>query len=138
MREVKKIQVEIGNKKKDIVEVKIEVSGGNFFHPNNAIRLVHLNEDANLVDIKSWIIDFKNYIISGYNEDVPKRGHYTQMRPILERSWAISLDSLEANEKDLETLCKMLMDEGKSRMPLHQRRIQFMKAKKASNEKNGE
>ena len=39
MREVKKIQVEIGNKKKYIVEVQIEVSGGNFFHPNNAVRL---------------------------------------------------------------------------------------------------
>ena len=32
----------------------------------------------------------------------------------------------------------MLLDEGKSRMPHHQRRIQFLKAKKASNERNGE
>ena len=61
-----------------------------------------------------------------------------QMRPILDRSWAIALDSQDANEKDLETLCHMLMDEGKSRMPLHQRRMQFLKAEKASNEKNGE
>ena len=60
------------------------------------------------------------------------------MRPILDKSWAISLDSLEANEVDLETLCNMLMDEGKNRMPLHQRGIQFMKARKASNEKHGE
>ena len=60
------------------------------------------------------------------------------MTPILEKSWAISLDSLEPNKVDLETLCNMLMDEGKSRMPLHQRRIQFMKARRAPNEKHGE
>ena len=95
MREIKKIQVELGSNKKEIVEVRREVSRGSFFHTNNAIRLSHLNEDANLVDMKSWIIDFRNYIIFGYNGEVPKRGHYTQMRPILDRSWA--------NEKDLET-----------------------------------
>ena len=114
-----------------------EVTRSNFFHPNNAIRPGHLNEDANLVNIKSWIIDFRNYIIFGYNEEVPKRGHYTQMRPILDKSWAISPDSLEANEVYLETLCTMLMEDGKSTMPLHQRRIQFMKARTAPNEKNG-
>ena len=32
----------------------------------------------------------------------------------------------------------MFMDEGKSQIPLYQRRIQFMKAKMPSNEKNGE
>ena len=43
-----------------------------------------------------------------------------------------------ANEKDLEALCTLLLDEGKSRMPNHQRHMQFLKAKKASNERNGE
>ena len=65
MREIKKIQVELGSHKKEMVEVRREVSRGNFFHPSNAIRSGHLNKDANLVDIKSWIIDFRNYIISG-------------------------------------------------------------------------
>ena len=96
IREIKKIQVELGNNKKDVIEVRREVTRSNFSHPNNAIRPGHLNEDANLVDIKSWIIDFRNYIISSYNEEVPKRGHYTQMTAILDKSWAISLDGLEA------------------------------------------
>ena len=135
---IKKIKVALGNNRKEIIEVRKEVSRSNFFHPNNAIRPGHLNENANLVDITSWIIYFRNYINSGYNKEVPKRGHYMQMRPILDKSWAISLDSLEANEVDLETFCNMLMDEGKNRRPLHQRGIQFMKAWKASNEKHDE
>ena len=132
IRAINKIQVELGNSSKEMIEVRKEVSRNNFFHPNNAIRPGHLNEDANLVDIKSWIIDFPNYIISGYNVEVPKRGHYTQMRPILDKSLALSLDSLEPNEVDLETLCNMLMDEGKSRMPLHH------ESYKSSKEKHGE
>ena len=88
-----------------------EVTRNKFFYPNNAIWPGHLNEDANLVDIKSWIIDFRNYIISGYNGVVPKKGPYTQMGPILDKSWAISLDDMEPNNVDLETLCEMLMNE---------------------------
>ena len=105
---------------------------------NNAIRPVHLNEDANLVDIKSWIIDFRNYITTGYNDVIPKKGHYTHMRPIIDKSWAISLDDMEPNNVGLEALCELLMNEAKNRYPLHQRRIQFMKAKRAPNEKHGE
>ena len=64
IRNIKKIQVELGNKK-EVIEVRREVTKSNFFHPNNAIWPGHLDEDANLVDIKSWIFDFRNYIISG-------------------------------------------------------------------------
>ena len=64
------------------------------------------------------------------DEGIPKRGHYTQMRPIVDRSRAIALDSQDANKKDLETLCNMLLDEWKSRMSGHQMCIQFLKAKK--------
>ena len=55
------------------------------------------------------------------------------MRPIIDKFLAIALDSQDANEKDLDDLCSLLLDEGKSRMPRHQRRMQFLKAKKASN-----
>ena len=75
-----------------------------------------------MIEIQSWIIDFKNYIYAGY-EEVPKKGHYTQMQPIIDDSRAIALDRKDANEKDLNTLCTMLLEEGKKRMPHHQRRI---------------
>ena len=130
MSELKKLQIKIGNTGDEVIEIRREVSRGKVFYPNIAIRPNYLNEDANLVDIKSWIIEFKHYINAGYHEDVLKKGHYIQMRPILDRSWAIALYSQDANENDLETLCNMLLDEGKSRMPRHQRQMQFLKAKR--------
>ena len=70
MQEIKKIQVEIGNKKKDVVEVRREFSRGNFFHPNNAIRPAQLNEDANLVDTKSWTTLFLDTMRMSPKEDI--------------------------------------------------------------------
>ena len=128
IKEIKKIQVEIGNSNSEVVEVRKEVPKC-IFQSNNAIRPVHLNEDTNLVNIKSWIIDFRNYITTRYNDVIPKKGHYTHMRPIIDKSWAISLDDMEPNNVGLEALCELLMNEAKNRYPLHQRRIQFMKAK---------
>ena len=72
IKEIKKIQVEIGNNNSEVVEVRKELPKC-IFHPNNAIWLVHLNEDANLVDIKSWIIDFRNYITTGHNDVIQRR-----------------------------------------------------------------
>ena len=60
------------------------------------------------------------------------------MRQILDKFWAISLDDMEPNNVELEVLCEMLMNEAKNRYPLHQRIIQFMRAKRAPNEKHGE
>ena len=43
-------------------------------------------------------------------------------------SWAIALDRKDANEKDLETLCTLHLEEGKKRMPRHQHRMELLKA----------
>ena len=56
------------------------------------------------------------------------------MRPILDKSWTIAMDRQDANEKDLEALSMLLLEEGRNRMPRHQRHM----AKMAGNEKNGE
>ena len=58
------------------------------------------------------------------------------MRPLLDNSWAISLDSKDPNEKDLGTLCRLLLEEGKNIMPKHQQRMELLKAKKAGSERN--
>ena len=42
------------------------------------------------------------------------------------------------NEKDLETLSKFLLEEGKNRMPVHQSRIELLTARKAGNEKTSD
>ena len=50
----------------------------------------------------------------------------------------MNLDDMEPNKVELEVLCEILMNEAKNGYPLHPRRIQFMKAKRAPNEKHGE
>ena len=90
----------------------------------------------NLIEIKSEIISLENHINQGYSDEVLEKGHYTQMRPLLENSWAIALDRKNPNKKDLETLCKLFLEEGKNRMPKHQRQMELLKARKAGNEKN--
>ena len=55
VRELKKLNIRIGNTGDEVTEIRREVSFRKDFYPNSAIRPQHLNEDANLVEIKSWI-----------------------------------------------------------------------------------
>ena len=50
-----------------------ECSSRKKFYPNSSIRPIHLDEDVNLIEIKSWIINFKNYIKQGYSDEVPEK-----------------------------------------------------------------
>ena len=61
-----------------------------------------------------------------YGNEVPEKGHYTQMRPLLDKSWAIALYRQNMNDKTLEALCKLLQEEGKNRNPKHQRCMELL------------
>ena len=51
------------------------------FSPDQSLKPKLLNDSANLLEVKEFIIEFKNYIKSGYNigEGIAT-GHYVQMR----------------------------------------------------------
>ena len=49
---------------------------------------------------------------------------------------ATSLDRKNPAEKDLDALCKLLPEEGKHRVPKHQRWMELLKAKMAGRERN--
>ena len=72
--------------------IEREISSWKKFYLDNSIRPKHLDEDVNLIVIKNWIINFKNFIIQGYSDDVSNMGLYTQMYPLLDNSWTTSLD----------------------------------------------
>ena len=89
------------------------------------------------MEVKDFIIEFKNYIMSGYNPgETASVGHYVQMRNILEHSWTERLDRREVMDKGLEDLCKILHEEAEKKYPKHQRRVQMFKMKKHQNETN--
>ena len=62
-----------------------------------------LSDSADLLEVKEFIKEFKNYIQSGYGigEAVPA-GHYMQMRNILEHSWIERLDRKDAAKENLK------------------------------------
>ena len=89
------------------------------------------------MEVKDFIIEFTNYIMSGYNlGEVPYVRHYVQMRNILEHSWIERLDRRKVMDKGLEDLCKILHVEAEKKYPKHQRRIHLLKMKKLQNETN--
>ena len=55
------------------------------FAPDQSLKPKLLNDSANLLEVKDFTMEFKNYIHSGYNigEAIPA-GHYVQMRNVLE------------------------------------------------------
>ena len=98
-----------------------------------------MNDSANLLEVKDFIMEFKNYIQSGYNmgEAIPA-GHYVQMRNVLEHSWIERLDRRDAMKKDLIELCDLLHEEAEKKYPKHQRRINLLKMRKQQNESSTE
>ena len=107
------------------------------FSPDQSLKPKLLDESANLLEVKDFIIEFSNYIQSGYNPgETVATGHYVQMRNVLEHGWIERLDRRKAMEKGLKELCDLLHEEAEKKYPKHQRRINLLKMKKHQNESN--
>ena len=109
------------------------------FAPDQSLKPKLLSDSADLLEVKGFIKEFKNYIQSGYGigEEV-SAGHYIQMRNILEQSWIDRLDRKDATKQNLNGLCKLLHEEAERKYPKHQRRINMMKMKKFQSESRSE
>ena len=68
--------------------------------PDQSLKPKLLDESANLLEVKDFIIEIKNYIMSGYNPgEIASVGHYVQMRNTLKHSWTKRLDRREVMDK---------------------------------------
>ena len=71
------------------------------FSPDQSLKPKLLNDSANLLEVKDFIMEFKNYIQSRYDiGEAITAGHYVQMRNVLEHSWIERLDRRDAIKKD--------------------------------------
>ena len=109
------------------------------FAPDQSLKPKFLSDSADLLEVKEFIKEFKNYIQSGYGigEAIPA-GHYIKMRNILEQSWIERLDRKDAAKENLNGLCNLLHEEAERKYPKHQRRINMMKMKKFAKESSAE
>ena len=72
------------------------------FAPDQSLKPKLLSDSADLLEVKGFIKEFKNYIQSGYGigEEV-SAGHYIQMRNILVLKLEFHLDSTKNTLADL-------------------------------------
>ena len=75
-----------------------------------------LEEGAYLLEVKDFIIEFKNYILSGYNPgETVTVGHYVLMRNIKDNSWTDRLYRRSAIDKGLDELFAILHEESEKK-----------------------
>ena len=69
----------------------------------------------------------------GYRNNPPAKGVFMQLGPLLHSSWLQSPETKDIKSKNLDEITCLIQEEGKLRMPCHQRRLQLLKAKRNSN-----
>ena len=97
------------------------------------LKPVFLDKEATMIEVNQWCEQFFNYIMMGYRNSPPKRGVSMHLGPLVQSSWLQSLETKDMKNKTLQELMELIKEEGKLRMPCHQRRLQLLKAKRNSN-----
>ena len=95
------------------------------------LKPTYLNQDASMIEINQWGNQLINYLNMGYNRNLPETGVSVHLGPLMHSSWIQALESQKLEEKTLTEIVEIVKNEGRMRMPVHQRRIQLMKAKRS-------
>jgi hypothetical protein len=66
----------------------------------------------------------------GYNGNPPATGASIHLAPLMHSSWTQAIESKKLEDKPVRELTELIKEEGKLRMPVHQRRLQLLKAKR--------
>jgi hypothetical protein len=94
------------------------------------LKPTYLNQDSSMVDINQWCSQLENYLNMGYSRNPPETGVSVHLGPLMHSSWIQAFESQNLGEKSLAEIIEIVKKEGRMRMPVHQRRIQLMKAKR--------
>ena len=102
------------------------------FQSVSELKLKYLEKEANLLEVRNWIQQTKNYIEAGYNDSPPKKGIYKYMMPLLHHSWTTSMQNTDLNNRSLEELAKALEDEAMRGDPKHTRRVKLLQIRRGT------
>ena len=94
------------------------------------LKPTYLNQDSTMIEINQWCSQLNNYLNMGYRGNPPTTGISMHLAPLMHSSWIQALESKNLEEKTLGELTAIIKEEGKLRMPVHQRRLQLLKAKR--------
>ena len=70
------------------------------FQSISDLKPKYLEKDANLLEVRSWILQTKNYIEAGYKASPPKKRIYKYMMPLLHQTWISALQCIDPDKKN--------------------------------------
>ena len=100
------------------------------FTPQSDLKPTFLDQDSTMIEINHWCSQLTNYLKMGYRGNLPKKGISLHLAPLMHASWIQALDAKKLEELPLEEITEIIKEEGKLRMPVHQRRLQLLKARR--------
>ena len=92
----------------------------------------YLEKESNLLKVKHWIQQAKNYIEAGYKDSPPEKGVYKYLLQLLHHTWAKSLDKSDPYNRTLKELTDALENEAKRGDPKHSRRLKLLQIRRGS------
>ena len=75
-----------------------------------------------MIVVNHWADQFMNYINMGYRNCPPQKEVSMHLGPLMHVSWLQTIDDKDPKNKNLEQLVDLIKEDGKLRMPRHQRR----------------
>ena len=83
-----------------------------------------------MVELNQWCSQLSSYLKQGYRGTPPQTGISMHLPPLMHASWVQALEAKNPDDKSLDELIEFMQEEGKLRMPVHQRRLQLLKTKR--------
>jgi hypothetical protein len=94
------------------------------------LKPTFLNQDSTMIEINQWCNQLTNYLNMGYNGNPPAMGTSIHLAPLMHSSWTQAIETKNLEDKSVRELTEIIKEEGKLRMPVHQRRLQLLKARR--------
>ena len=102
------------------------------FRPNQNLKPRYLEKDSNALDVRHFTAQFQSYILDGFQGEPMIKSIPIQLQPLVEATWWQSLVQRGIQDnKTLEQVTDIIAEESEARNPIHQRRIELLRVKKA-------
>ena len=75
---------------------------GDQFRELSLLKPKYLEKEANLLEVKHWIQQAKNYIEAEYKDSRPEKGVYKYLLLLLHHTWTKSLDKSDLYNRTLK------------------------------------
>ena len=102
------------------------------FKPQAALKPPYLEKESSHLEVSHLCVLFHAYIMDGYNGVPDGNPINMHLMPLVEPTWHMSLVQRGVkDDKSLDEIITMILEESNARNPLHARRMQMLRIKKS-------